>query len=109
MPELSDSSGAAVALARGSTPAPPANGLESPSLFGPGAEADGATAYEVKFLLTEDQVREVVARVAGRLALDPYADSALGNAYLTTSLYTDTSAFDVFYRAEGYDRDKFRV
>src|SRR5262249_56833861 len=67
------------------------------------------TAYEVKFLLTEEQAAEVVDRVAGKLALDPYADPALGNAYLTTSVYTDTDRFDVFYRSEGYNRDKFRV
>lgn len=102
MSELTDCS-------RGAALAPSATGLESPSLFGPGAEANTATAFEVKFLLTEDQVREVVARVTGKLALDPYADPAMGNAYLTTSVYTDTPAFDVFYRTEGYDRDKFRV
>jgi len=102
MPELSES-------ARAASFAPPATGLESPSLFGPGGEANTATAYEVKFLLTEDQVREVVARVTGKLALDPYADPTMGNAYLTTSVYTDTPAFDVFYRTEGYNRDKFRV
>jgi hypothetical protein len=33
----------------------------------------------------------------------------MGNAYLTTSLYTDTPGFDVYRRNEGYDRDKFRV
>lgn len=88
------------------TPAPV---LESPSLFKPGGEDDAATAYEVKFLLTEEQVAEVAARLAGRLALDPYADPAMGNAYFTTSVYTDTPNFDVFYRTDGYDRDKFRV
>lgn len=102
MPELSD-------LAWGTLGAPSASGLESPSLFGAGGAADGATAFEVKFLLTEDQVRAVRARVAGTLALDPYADPALGDAYLTTSVYTDTPAFDVFYRTEGYNRDKYRV
>ncbi|OWK47420.1 hypothetical protein FRUB_01119 [Fimbriiglobus ruber] len=43
------------------------------------------------------------------LALDPYADPARGNAYQTTSVYTDTPQFDVFARAEGYARDKFRA
>ena len=86
-----------------------ATGLESPSLFVPGAPADGATAFEVKFLLTEEQVREVTARVTGKLALDAYADPTMGNAYQTTSVYTDTPNFDVFYRTEGYDRDMFRV
>lgn len=89
-------------------PSPSAAGLESPSLFGSGS-AEGAVAFEVKFLLTEEQVRAVAARVAGKLALDPYADPKMGNAYLTTSVYTDTPAFDVFYRTDGYDRDKFRV
>ena len=108
MPELSDPAWGApnAPLANGS--APSAAGLESPSLYGPGA-AEGATAYEVKFLLTEEQARQVAACVARQLALDPYADPALGNAYLTTSVYTDTCAFDVFYRTEGYNRDKFRV
>lgn len=103
MPELSDP-----ARPGTSDPAPPAPGLESPSLYDPAA-ADGPTAYELKFLLTEEQAAEVAARVAGRLAPDPHADPALGGAYLTTSVYTDTPAFDVFRRTEGYDRDKFRV
>ncbi|AWM39887.1 VTC domain protein [Gemmata obscuriglobus] len=88
---------------------PPPSALESPSLFSPGATEEAATAYEVKFLLTEAEAAEVAARVHGRLALDPYADPAMGNAYLTTSVYTDTPNFDVFYRTDGYDRDKFRV
>src|SRR5438105_4303324 len=86
----------------------PAGVLESPSLFGPGAETE-SVAYEVKFLLTEAQASEVVSRIATKLSLDPYADPAMGNAYLTTSVYTDTPTFDVFYRTEGYNRDKFRV
>src|SRR5262245_42818799 len=91
------------------SPSAAASGLVSPSLFGPGAEAESATAFEVKFLLTDDQVSALCASIAGKLALDPFADPALGNAYLTTSLYTDTPGFDVFYRTEGYNRDKFRV
>src|SRR5262245_25993882 len=110
MSELSDSSFGAAGCAAAPASVPAAtSGLVSPSLFGPGAEAESATAFEVKFLLTEDQVRALTAAIAGKLALDPYADPALGNAYLTTSLYTDTPSFDVFYRTEGYNRDKFRV
>lgn len=109
MPELSDTARGATILPSANGQSPSASGLESPSLFGPGTAAEGATAYEVKFLLTEQQVGEVIARVTGKLALDPYADPAMGNAYLTTSVYTDTPAFDVFYRTEGYNRDKFRV
>src|SRR5262249_55285200 len=71
MPELSDTARGVTILpsANGNGHAPSASGLESPSLFGPGAAADGATAYEVKFLLTEQQVREVVSRISGRMAL----------------------------------------
>ncbi|MBN9117610.1 MAG: polyphosphate polymerase domain-containing protein [Planctomycetes bacterium] len=108
MSELSDSAWIVAGGHAGNGQAPSAVGLESPSLYSPGA-AEGATAFEVKFLLTEEQAAEVADRVSGKLALDPYADPALGNAYLTTSVYTDTPAFDVFYRTEGYDRDKFRV
>lgn len=84
------------------------SGLESPSLFTPDGPTDAPTAYEVKFLVTEEQVAEIAARLHGVLALDAYADPAMGNAYLTTSVYTDTPAFDVYRRTDGYDRDKFR-
>lgn len=108
MSELSESSCGAES-AGSASPAAGAPALLSPSLFGPGAGGDGPTAYEVKFLLAEEQARELAARVAGRLSLDPFADPAMGNAYLTTSLYTDTPSFDVYHRREGYARDKFRV
>jgi hypothetical protein len=111
MSELSESSfGAAVARPESAGATSPAAGaLLSPSLFASGAGADGPTAYEVKFLLDEGQARELAARAAGKLSLDPFADPAMGNAYLTTSLYTDTPGFDVYRRNEGYDRDKLRV
>src|SRR5579884_4194362 len=80
----------------------PAAAIESPSLFAAGA--DGPPAYELKFLLTEEQAAEVERRVASRLGLDTHADPALGKAYLTTSVYTDTPAFDVFSRNGGFGR-----
>ncbi len=109
MSDLSDSQRGGECGSPSNGQMPAASGLESPSLFGSGATADSATAYEVKFLLTEEQVRQVIARVTGKLALDAYADPAMGNAYQTTSVYTDTPNFDVFYRTEGYNRDKYRV
>jgi hypothetical protein len=84
--------------------------LESPSLFGPGsAETDGPPAYELKFLLSETQAQEVTARVAARLAPDPYGAAALGGAYRTTSVYTDTADFDVFRRVGLYATSKLRA
>jgi hypothetical protein len=76
----------------------------SPSLAGP-----GAAAYELKFLLTEPQVREVEGRLRGHLARDPHADPTLGHAYRVTSVYFDTPRFDVYHRAAGHRVHKFRV
>lgn len=91
-----------------------ANGcaLESPSLFrgtGGDGESAGPAAYEVKFLLDEGQAADVVALLGGRLDPDPHADPALGGAYRTTSLYTDTPDFAVFRRLGESARSKFRV
>ncbi len=106
MRELSEASSAVVVgPSRIETPE---QALESPSLFHP-AVAGGPVAYEVKFLLTEEQADAVATQVNGRLHLDPYADPLLGDAYSTTSLYTDTPTFDVYFRTEGYNRDKYRV
>jgi len=84
--------------------------LESPSLFRREAtDTPSPAAYEIKFLLTEWLARELEARLRGRLVLDSHADAQLGGAYRTTSLYTDTPAFDVFHRVEEYGSSKFRV
>lgn len=84
--------------------------IESPSLFR--FEANGVpapAAYEIKFLLAEEQAREVEARLGGRLTLDSHADPSLGGAYRTTSLYTETPDYAVFRRAGEHGKSKFRV
>jgi hypothetical protein len=84
--------------------------LESPSLFRQESNGDaGPTAYELKFLLSEEQARLVEALARHRLTPDPHADPALGGAYRTTSLYTDTPQFDVFRRVGSYGRSKLRA
>jgi hypothetical protein len=84
--------------------------LESPSLFVEGVpQADAPAAYELKFLLPEEKAQAVTDRIRSRLALDPHADPALGGAYRTTSLYTDTPRFDVFHRRGDYAASKYRV
>ena len=80
--------------------------LESPGLYRDGAETP---AFEVKFLLSNAEAREVERRLRGRLAPDPYADPRLGGAYRVTSVYFDTPALDVYHRSEGYRRRKYRV
>src|SRR5205807_10346450 len=81
--------------------------LESPSLSA--SAGMELPAYELKFLLSETQAREVEARVEGRLALDAHADPALGNAYRTTSLYCDTAQLEVFHRLGSFRRRKHRL
>jgi hypothetical protein len=66
-------------------------------------------AFEVKFLLSEEQARECERRLRRRLTPDPHGDPALGGAYRVTSVYFDTAAFDVYRRSEGHRRRKFRV
>ena len=78
----------------------------SPGLFRDEARTP---AFEVKFLLTSAEAREVERRLRGRLAPDPHADPALGGAYRVTSVYFDTPAFDVYHRVDGFRRRKYRV
>src|SRR5262245_36667495 len=80
--------------------------LESPALY----RGDANTpAFEVKFLITEAEAREVEHRLRPSLVIDPYTDPALGDSYHVTSVYFDTPAFDVYRRSEGHGRRKFRV
>lgn len=84
--------------------------IESPSLFR--FEANGVqppAAFEIKFLLIEEEARAVESRLHGRLTPDSHADPALGGAYRTTSLYTETPDFAVFRRIGEYGKSKFRV
>jgi hypothetical protein len=60
----------------------------------------GHDAFEVKFLLDEEQAREVEQRLGSLLSLDPHADPQRDNAYRLTTLYCDTPAWNV-YRREG--------
>jgi hypothetical protein len=111
MQKLSGSLVGAACGSPGITPPPMGGGgLESPSLFVTGeAQANAPAAYELKFLLTQEQATAVTDRIRARLALDPHADPALGGAYRTTSLYTDTPRFDVFHRRGEYAASKYRV
>jgi VTC domain len=84
--------------------------LESPSLFRRGtSDTPAPAAYEIKFLLTQEQARELEARLRSRLSIDPNGEATLGGAYRTTSLYTETPEFEVFRRIGEFGNTKFRV
>src|SRR5439155_19676557 len=78
-------------------PAPDA--AVSPGLY---RDADRTPAFEVKFLLTTAEAREVEWRLRGGLAPDPHADPRLGGAYRVTSVYFATPASDASPPAGGF-------
>lgn len=82
--------------------------LESPSLFSENATAEEPGAFEIKFLITELQANQLETSIRGPLTLDPHADPR-HRSYRTTTLYTDTAAFDVFRRVGKYGNSKLRV
>jgi hypothetical protein len=63
----------------------------------------------MKFLVAEDLARLLEQWFDARLTRDPHGQPELGGAYQSTSLYTDTAAWDVYHRTTGYRRRKFRV
>jgi hypothetical protein len=83
------------------------NGVTSPSLWP--VAAGHPPAFEMKFLVTEEQVRAIEQRLRGVLTLDPHGDPALDHAYRTTTLYCDTAGHAVFHRLEGFRRRKHRL
>jgi hypothetical protein len=78
----------------------------SPSLVNGAAGEQQADAYELKFLLPADEAARAEAWARQRLTPDVHGDEG---RYLTTSLYCDTPAFDVYHRSAGFKRAKYRV
>lgn len=86
---------------------PPPEAILSPSFRG--SELRRSPSYELKFLIGEEQARAIEPWLDERFFRDPHGEPALGGAYQTISVYTDTTAWDVFHRAPGYRRRKFRI
>ena len=78
----------------------------SPSLSWP---TSNTASYEVKFLVRPLQAERVREWARQHLAVDPHADSSLGDAYRIHSVYFDTDDFAVFHQAPSYQRRKFRI
>jgi hypothetical protein len=73
------------------------------------ASERGGAAFEVKFLLDEQQALEVRSWARSHLLPDPHGIPELQGAYLTHSLYSDTESADVYWRRSGFERRKYRV
>src|SRR4051812_1913036 len=63
-------------------------------------------AYELKFRLTGAEAERIEGWAHQHLTPDPHG---LNGSYHTTSVYCDTTAFDMFHRSSGYRRSKFRM
>lgn len=94
---------------RNGTDAYLANGVSSLSPSLRAALPASPPAYEMKFVLTPDQIDDVIAWANWRLGPDPHGDPNLGGAYHTTTLYLDTAADDVRHRRGWHRRRKLRV
>ena len=70
---------------------------------------DDGAAYEVKFLMTDEQAADVERRLRADLTLDPNGDRALGDAYRVTSLYFETPQFHTYRRQATYRVQKYRI
>jgi hypothetical protein len=66
-------------------------------------------AYEMKYILSEQQAREIQSRLRDTLVVDAHDDSARGDGYEITTLYTDTDLFDVYYHEKPFRRHKYRL
>lgn len=80
--------------------------FQSPSLT---TAAHATPAFELKFLLDAVRAQDVEEWARRHLALDPHGDPALGGAYRTTTVYTDTAELDVYRRSPSFRRSKYRV
>lgn len=81
----------------------------SPSLGNPAAGKKRQGAFELKFLIDEDQAADIIGWARHHLEADPHFDPDLGDGYHVNSLYLDTPQFDVFHRREGFCQQKYRL
>jgi hypothetical protein len=66
-------------------------------------------AKEVKFIVSAAVGERIRAWAREHLSADPHGAGAFGDEYVTTSLYFDSPALDVFHGRGSYKRAKYRV
>jgi hypothetical protein len=69
----------------------------------------GPPAFETKYVLDPARAERVEEWARRYLQFDPHADPANGGVYRVHTLYFDTPGRDMFRRAPGHARHKFRV
>ena len=68
-----------------------------------------AFASEIKFVTSPRLAEQIRDWARARLSPDPNGAGGQGDTYCISSLYFDTSRFDVFHRQGSYGRSKFRI
>src|SRR5947208_2039678 len=68
-----------------------------------------ASAAEFKFVVDPILANEVREWARICLTPDPHGTGSAGDQYRTTSVYFDTTGFDVFHRRGSFGRSKYRV
>ena len=68
-----------------------------------------AFTSETKFLVPAAFGEPLRQWARHHLVADPHGHGPHGDEYLTTTLYFDTPAFDVFHRRGSYGRSKYRI
>lgn len=66
-------------------------------------------AYEMKFILPDDQVQPVIDWARGHLPPDTNAEVPGDDQYSVHSLYFDTSDLSVFHRRPDFREQKYRI
>ena len=66
-------------------------------------------AREVKFLIDARLGPDVLGWMRANLSADEHGGGEFGDEYKTTSLYFETTNFDVYHRHASFGRSKFRV
>jgi len=66
-------------------------------------------ATEMKFLVSPALAGQIRTWARQHLSPDPHAGGPAGDGYVITSLYFDTSQFDVFHRRGSFGRSKYRI
>lgn len=66
-------------------------------------------ARELKFLVSPETAKRILAWARERLSPDAHGSGESGDEYRTTSVYFDTENLDVYHRRGSFRRSKYRV
>ncbi len=75
----------------------------------PSLTSGGKWSNEVKFVVPQEVVPQILEWVRGQMSPDPHGQVDLDGAYLVRTLYLDTANQDVLKKSKGYRVNKYRI